>query len=144
MTLLDKEFLTFCNATNLDWQYASLVAGRKLHELLSPDKFVREYKDKDGNNKKKNIYGSIGDSYDSKKGLQQMQNSAGVLMNYLEECGKNSKEGDFLSQWEVVYGADSYKLYTDYLDEVKEITKVEINYPSREKVESSKKILRSK
>ncbi len=126
MAILDKEFLTFCNAANLDWQYASLVAGRKLHELLSPEKFVRKYDD--------------GRTEDVYKNISEMQNSAGVLMNYLEECGKNSCEGDFLKNWEVVYGADSYKLYTDYLDEVKEITKVEINYPSREKVESSKKI----
>ncbi len=125
MAILDKEFLTFCNAANLDWQYASLVAGRKLHELLSPEKFVRKYDD--------------GRTEDVYKNISEMQNSAGVLMNYLEECGKNSGEGDFLKNWKVVYGADSYKLYTDYLDEVKEITKVEINYPSREKVESSKK-----
>lgn len=143
MAILDKEFLTFCNATNLDWHFVQLTDkyGKifTLHKLLSPEKFVREYKDKDGNNKKKYIYGSKGESYDIKQGLQQMQNSAGVLMNYLEECGQNSKEGDFLKNWEVVYGADRYKLYADYLDKIKEITKVEIDYPSREKVEVDKK-----
>ena len=129
MAILDKEFLTFCNATNLDWHFADYESKKgvkpTLHELLSPEKFVRKYDD--------------GRTEDVYKNISEMQNSAGVLMNYLEECGKNSGEGDFLKNWKVVYGADSYKLYTDYLDEVKEITKVEINYPSREKVESSKK-----
>ena len=111
----DKELLAFSNATNLDWQFVELTDNESkdslknnnkkksyvLKDLLTPASFVREYKDKNGNNKKKYIYGSVGDSYNSAQGFQQMQYSAGVLMNYLEECDKNSKEGNFLKEWEV-------------------------------------------
>ena len=47
----DKEYLTFCNASNLDWQYASIVKLRDkktdtyrypyLSELLDPTKFIK-------------------------------------------------------------------------------------------------------
>ena len=95
ISVTDKEYLTFCNALNLDWQFNPLnkiQEGKiqrppKLHELLSPDKFVRKYDD----GRKENVY----------KNISQMQNSAGILMNYLEECDAGSKEGDFLKQWEV-------------------------------------------
>ena len=90
MTILDKEYLAFSNAINLDWQFVKLEANIKLHELLSPDKFLREYKDEKGRSRKAYIYGAKGDSFDKVNGLTQMQNSAGILMNYLEECGKNS------------------------------------------------------
>ena len=100
MGITDKEYLAFCNAVNLEWQFNPLdklwdkKTGKynpaKLHELLSPDKFLREYKDEKGRSRKAYIYGAKGDSFDKVNGLTQMQNSAGVLMNYLEECGKNS------------------------------------------------------
>ncbi len=97
----DKEYLTFCNASNLDWQYASIVKLRDkktdtyrfphLSELLDPKKFKRVYKNENGViTGTKQIYSSPDD----------MKKIAGVTMNYLEECGKNSKEGDFLKEWE--------------------------------------------
>ena len=123
MSILDKEYLAFSNATNLDWQFNSLaevLEGKsyrppKFHELLSPDKFVKR-------NAKGEItgyvYGATGKTYNQSQGLTQMQNSAGILMNYLEECEKNSGEGNFLKEWEVVYGADNYQIALDYLDSV--------------------------
>ncbi len=47
----DKEYLTFCNASNLDWQYVKLIKkvyeGESeeryphLNELLDPTKFIK-------------------------------------------------------------------------------------------------------
>ena len=153
----DKELLAFSNATNLDWQFVDLdtsKAGRTsrdvtLNTLLTPASFVREYKDKNGNNKKKYIYGSVGDSYNSAQGFQQMRQSAGILMNYLEECDKNSKEGNFLKEWEVIYGGDSYKVVVDYLENLKKQIKKSyprideeklINYPTREEIEKQRNL----
>ena len=106
MSITDKEYLTFCNATNLDWQFNPLdnLIDRKkgtsripkLHELLSLDKFVRKYDD--------------GRTEDVYKNISQMQSKAGILMNYLEECGKGSGEGDFLKEWEVENQVSSQKL----------------------------------
>lgn len=133
MAILDKEFLTFCNATNLDWHFADYESKKgvkpTLHELLSPEKFVRKYDD--------------GRTEDVYKNISEMQNSAGVLMNYLEECDAGSKEGDFLKEWEVVYGADAYKLIVDELF-IKTSKKLglatPLEYPTREEVESNEKI----
>ncbi len=64
-------------------------------------------------------------------------------MNYLEECDAGSKEGDFLKEWEVVYAADAYKLIVDELFEKtskKLGLKTPLEYPSREDIESNKKI----
>lgn len=148
MAILDKEFLTFCNATNLDWHFLDMKekadSSKKLHELLSPSKFYREYKDeKTGRNKKEYIYGATGETFDEENGLKVMQNSAGILMNYLEECDAGSKEGDFLKEWEVVYGADAYKLIVDELF-IKTSKKLglatPLEHPTREEVESNEKI----
>lgn len=125
MSVKDKEYLSFISGVNLDWQYVKLLDDNGkllknlyLNELLSPEKFLREYKDEKGRSRKAYIYGAKGDSFDKVNGLTQMQNSAGILMNYLEECGKNSGEGNFLKEWEVVYGADNYQIALDYLNEV--------------------------
>lgn len=107
----DREVLAFSNATNLDWQFVDIneiKSGRRIEggsnsiifkDLLNPENFVREYKDENG------VVQRTEKIYDS---IEEMQNSAGVLMNYLEECDKNSNEGNFLKDWEVVYGADNY------------------------------------
>jgi hypothetical protein len=109
----DSELLTFSNATNLDWQFVALTDNESkdslknnnkkksyiIKDILTPESFVREYKDENG------IVQRTEKIYDS---IEEMQNSAGVLMNYLEECDKNSNEGNFLKDWEVVYGADNY------------------------------------
>lgn len=143
-TIRDKEFLTFCNATNLDWQFSNTVKktysivdkdGKKkeineyfkLHELLSPEKFERKYDD--------------GRTEDVYKDISQMQAKAGILMNYLEECGKGSGEGNFLKEWEVVYGADSYKLLVDelFIKTSKKLKIKDLEYPTRDDVASTKK-----
>ncbi len=100
----DKEYLTFCNASNLDWQFVKIEKSEHtekdkskkyrypyLSELLDYEIFIREYKDEKRNiTKREKIYSSPDD----------MKKIAGVTMNYLQECGKNSKEGDFLKEWE--------------------------------------------
>ena len=107
MEIKDKEFLTFCNASNLDWQFANLTNKKgesfKLNEILTPDNFIR--RDKDGNFRGypympfvKNE-GQVTEAQ-KKVGLNEMRKKAGVLMNYLEECGKNSGSGNFLKEWE--------------------------------------------
>lgn len=98
----DKEFLTFCNASNLDFQFClikekydeKLKKNRfpYLNELLDPKNFIKEYKDENG---------KITDRVPVYKDIEEMRSKAGILMNYREECGKNSGEGNFLSQWEV-------------------------------------------
>ena len=97
----DKEYLTFCNASNLEWQYVKLEELKKkdnttrypyLSELLDPTKFIRVYKDENG------VITGTKQIYDNS--ADDMKKIAGVTMNYLQECGKNSKEGDFLKEWE--------------------------------------------
>lgn len=140
----DRELLAFSNATNLDWQFLELTDNESkdslknnnkkksyvIKDLLTPESFVRE--DAEGNfiefpyMKKVENRNSVLEE-DKKNGFKEMQNSAGLLMNYLEECDKNSNEGNFLKDWEVVYGADNYKVVADYLDTVKEIFKKNLN-----------------
>ena len=150
----DKELLAFSNATNLDWQFVKLRKttnqfgeetgeNKNLRDLLTPESFVRE--DASGNflgfpyMKNVKTRNNVLEA-DKKNGFQQMQYSAGVLMNYLEECDKNSKEGNFLKEWEVVYAGDNYKIYADYINRLVTISKRNIKYPTREEVEKSEKI----
>ena len=93
----DKELLTFSNATNLDWHFADLSKREgkysTLKTLLTPASFVR--KDSENSEEVEYIYCDTKLSKNENltpkqiaQGFQQMQYSAGVLMNYLEECGK--------------------------------------------------------
>ena len=85
----DKELLAFVSATNLDWHFAELMdegTGKRknnifLNDFLTPESFVRV--DNKGTDKeiRTPVYGE-----DNEKAFIKMQNSAGVLMNYLEEC----------------------------------------------------------
>ncbi len=132
-----KEFLSLSNLTNLEWQYVLLKNNEstealgdgetkvsttnKLKDLLKPESFVR--KDEENPNIVKYIYSDIelqeGQSLTPEqieKGLDEMRKNAPVVMNYLEECDKGSKEGDFLKDWEVIYGADNYKVAEDYVE----------------------------
>lgn len=137
----DKENLTFCNASNLDWQYVELkksVHYREseerysyLSELLDPKNFIKEYKDENG---------KITDRVPVYKDIEEMRSKAGVLMNYREECGKNSKEGNFLSQWEVIDGGDSYKLVSDYIIEIQTQLNMKFKIPTREKIENNENL----
>ena len=160
----DRELLAFSNATNLEWQFmidTDEKKGAKLNALLTPESFVR--KDSENVDEVEYIYCNTKLSENEnltpeqiEQGLEKMQNSAGVLMNYLEECDKNSNEGNFLKDWEVVYGADNYKVVADYLDIQKkifeeklseELSKQELDkvleifsYKSREEVEGKASI----
>ena len=142
----DKEYLTFCNASNLDWQYVKLgkeTRGKDyrypyLNELLDPKNFIK--RNKDG---KFAGYVYMPDvktegqitSQQKQDGIEKMRSKAGVLFNYLEEIKEGtSGEGSFLAQWEVIYAADSYKAYADYLDDMGEKS-----YPTREEIEKVKR-----
>jgi hypothetical protein len=114
-----KELLTFSNLTNLKWEFVDLEGikeGRRvgeeggqtnstqLKDLLAPEMFVRVRKDKNGNEIRENVYD------EGEEGLQEMRRYAGIAMEYLEKMGAGNKEGEFLKDWEVIYGGDNYKL----------------------------------
>ncbi len=90
----DKELLTLCNSTNLDWQFAKLEKDKndkypQIIDVLKPESFVR--KDEENPNIVKYIYLDIelqeGQSLTSEqieKALDEMRKNAPVVMNYFE------------------------------------------------------------
>ena len=120
-----KELLTFSNLTNLEWEFTEIKVDsddgdeardedqsqyKPLVDLLTPEEFA--IRDEEGE-VERYIYGE--DEYgnhEEEKGLIQMRQKAGIAMEYLEK-----DEGDFLKEWEVIYGADKYKIIEDYLDQ---------------------------
>ncbi len=162
--ITNKELLTLNDLTNLQWQHVLLTNNEStesldnknsitynLKQLLTPESFIRE--DKEGNfigypyMKTVKQKDSFSDE-EKEKGLTEMRKNAPVVMNYLEECDKGSKEGDFLKDWEVIYGADSYDIITGYIDNLKEqLLKVNpladmssFEYPTREEILSQKRM----
>ncbi|MFW6287592.1 MAG: hypothetical protein ACOC2J_02460 [bacterium] len=122
-TVNDKELLTFSNLANLEWQFADIFTEQgkekglstNLHDVLSdPSNFVR-----------RNEYGVFEkyiympfkkneddvSSSDKVIGNRGLRKDAGIAMEYMEK-----DEGKFLKDWEVIYGADNYKLCKDYVD----------------------------
>ena len=119
-----KELLTFSNLTNLEWEFVDLkaikegvdadrVQGQKssgnqttrLTDLLAPENFVREETDPETGKKRTiQVYG------EGEQGLFEMRQKAGIAMEYLEKLEAGNKEGEFLKDWEVIYGADKYKI----------------------------------
>jgi len=88
---------------------------RKLNNDLKPDLFEREYYNPGGDNEKEPIYGGNGSgNCDYDKGKKEMRREAGIGMEYRElyNQGKNDEKtpGDFMKDWEVIYGADNYKI----------------------------------
>jgi len=129
-----KELLTFSNLANLEWQFADIVRTttkdkggnevaihRKLNNALNPNLFVSGYRDPEKENSPIYVYGDKGDgNCDYDKGKKEMRREAGIGMEYSELCfqAKESEEtpGDFMKDWEVIYGADNYKIVKDYYD----------------------------
>ncbi|AZO94100.1 hypothetical protein [Halocella sp. SP3-1] len=120
-----KELLTFTNLTNLQWEFVNLEAikeGRRvgedseqvqstqLNDLLTPKVFVEGYKDPE--TKKEPIY-AYGEG---EEGIIKLRRNAGIAMEYLEKIGTDNKEGDFLQDWEVIYGGDNYQVVADYIN----------------------------
>jgi len=156
--ITDKELLAFSNLTNLDWQFVKLeykIINKqkvypKLKGLLNPKLFVREYKKENGELlSRKYIYGDKNGELDITQGNIEMRKSAGLGMECIEDMNGKGKE---LKGWEVIYGADKYKIIADYLDnqsiyleKIADIFKVEkvekIEYPTREEVEKEKKTM---
>ncbi len=156
-----KELLTFSDSTNLEWQFGRIDLDEsnnypKFIKKLTPESFIKVIEDeKTGRYIEKVVYGdfdiSSGQSLTPEqieKGLTEMRKKAPVVMNYLEECDKGSKEGDFLKDWEVIYGADSYDIITGYIDNLKEqLLKINpladmssFEYPTREEILSQKRM----
>ena len=123
-----KELLTFSNLTNLEWEFVDLEAIKEgdiletvpdevvqLNNLLNnPDIFYREYDD----GVRVYRYGTSDDGIflDEQEGLKELRQEAGIAMEYLEHTGED-EEGEFLTEWQVIYGADNYKVVEDYLNE---------------------------
>ena len=152
-----KELLTFSNLANLSWEFLDLKAIKEgnteyelegdpsevtqLNNLLAPEVFQRivrvEDEEDDYEERRKYIYGGEGyGNYNEKEGRKEMRREAGIAMEYLQK-----DEGNFLEDWEVVYGADEYKVVTDYLDSLwelvsgEELDDDENLYPTREEIE---------
>ncbi|QTL97015.1 hypothetical protein GM661_02995 [Iocasia frigidifontis] len=136
--LTHKELLTFTNLTNLQWEFVDLEAikegtiedivgevssknkySTQLNDLLTPKVFVEE--DKEGKFENyvymKNVEerDKIG-AKDEEQGFVQLRCNAGIAMEYLEKIGTDNKEGDFLKDWEVIYGGDNYQVVADYIN----------------------------
>lgn len=122
----DKELLTFCNLTNLEWEFVNLEepenlrgmdtdsgdlgegVSTQLNEILTPEVFYRE-------NEERYIYGDkeTGE-LDEEAGRKELKKEAGIAMEYKELLDEGEEsEGTFLQDWEVIYGADNYKLVAD-------------------------------
>ena len=117
-TVNDRELLIFTNLTNLRWEFLDVFDKNKkyilknivqasilLNKILKdPERFaIRD----DNGDVKEYVYGNdISGNYLGKdEGVKELKEAAGIAMEYLEK-----DEGKFLEEWEVVYGADNYKL----------------------------------
>ena len=135
-----KELLTFSNLTSLEWEFVPLEAikeggydagqgtmediSTQLNKLLNPEVFAR--RDAEGNIEEFVYMEDIEASQikeieegtreikkeEREQGLVEMRQESGIAMEYNEK-----DEGEFLKDWKVVYGADRYKIITEYVDE---------------------------
>ncbi len=130
-----KELLTFSNLTNLSWEFVNLKAieendteapvggeetsadelSTQLDDLLAPKIFAR--RDEEGE-VERYVYGtdSDGNYLSEEEELVDLRKNAGIAMEYLEKMKQGNEEGEFLKDWEVIYGGDNYKVIADYLD----------------------------
>jgi hypothetical protein len=84
---------------------------------------------------------------EKEKGLAEMRSKAGIAMEYLEKYQEEgNEEGKFIEDWEVVYGADNYKVVKDYIDQIqadvnhdKDREDLESIVPSRDEIKENKK-----
>lgn len=129
MKITHKELLTFSNLTNLEWEFVDLASEEirtkgngknSIEDLLDPENFVRYDAEKDMYSYPylEGRYGKDINFTDEEReeGLQEMRKDAGIAMEYLEKLDTGNSEGDFLKEWEVVFGADKYKIMEDYLN----------------------------
>jgi hypothetical protein len=157
-----RELLTFSNLANLEWQFVDIegirqlrksgqkgenIQSTKLNDLLSdPKSFVET--DREGNVEAYQ-YGANddGEFINTEKGLAEMRSKAGIAMEYLEKYQEEgNEEGKFIEDWEVVYGADNYKVVKDYIDQIqadvnpdKDREDLESIVPSRDEIKENKK-----
>ncbi|MTI60401.1 MAG: hypothetical protein FH762_10605 [Firmicutes bacterium] len=130
-----KELLTFTNLVNLQWEFVDLEGiasgnfnyvlnnnkadSTQLNDLLTPKVFYKE--DEEENEFGDNINYIYGKrdrdgEYLEETGLIELRRNAGIAMEYLEKIGTDNKEGDFLQDWEVIYGGDNYQVVADYIN----------------------------
>ncbi|MGM0502337.1 MAG: LysM peptidoglycan-binding domain-containing protein [Bacillota bacterium] len=134
VNITHREFLTFSNLTNLEWQFADLVSedknGKKAYDkivklLSTPESFVKYNAESNSytypyleNKTGKNI--TLSDK-ETEKGLAQMRSKAGIAMEYLEKAEQDNAEASLIKDWEVIYGADNYKIVKDFYDDLYEV-----------------------
>ena len=127
-----KELLTFSNLTNLNWEFSNLEPSVEvdqdgneyyefpsLDDLLDPEVFAR--RDDEGEIEEYVYMDDVSNpeevtEADRKQGLKNLRQKAGIAMEYSEKSDEG-EPGEFLEDWEVIYGADKYKVMADYLDE---------------------------
>ncbi|MTI58844.1 MAG: hypothetical protein FH762_02440, partial [Firmicutes bacterium] len=132
--LTHRELLTFTNLTNLKWEFVDLEAikeGRKvggdseqvestqLNDLLTPKVFYKEdEKENEFGDNINYVYGKRDrdGEYLEETGQIELRRNAGIAMEYFEKIGTDNKEGDFLQDWEVIYGGDNYQVVADYIN----------------------------
>lgn len=123
-----KELLTFSNLTNLDWHFVDLYTksdeekkrSTNLNDLLTPKSFIK--RDEEGNFEEYVYMKEVKteediSQYNMEHGLVEMRQAAGIAMEYLEKWqqwketdgAEGTNEGEFLGDWEVIYGGDNYK-----------------------------------
>ncbi|BDU50612.1 hypothetical protein [Haliovirga abyssi] len=155
--ITDKELLVFSNLANLDWQFVNLKDStvkiknngkNKLKDLLTPKSFIRK---NEKGEFEKYIYmpgvkdeNSITDK-DKIQGKTAMRKRSGLGMECIEDISGKGKE---LKDWEVIYGADQYKVISNFKDSLYdgmcELTGKDSKsnrpklYPTREEIEKSK------
>ena len=80
------------------------------NDLLAPENFVRY--DAEGILKYPYLKGKKKMKFreEREEGLKEMRKQAGIAMEYLEKLEAGNEEGAFLQDWEVIYGADKYKI----------------------------------
>ncbi|MBM7558142.1 LysM peptidoglycan-binding domain-containing protein [Halanaerobacter jeridensis] len=162
-----KELLTFSNLTNLEWQFVDIegiiqsrksgqqgenIQSTKLNDLLSDPKSFVSYNSVKKSYSYPYLKNKTGENInltdeEKEKGLAEMRSKAGIAMEYLEKwTEEGNQKGKFIEDWEVIYGADNYKVVKDYIDQIqadanpnKSKEDLESIVPSREKVEQDKK-----
>ena len=135
MDITDKELLAICNLSNLKMEFADvakdkdregkILSNHTIYSLLEKEiesikndvnnkeasrAFSRKRENRDGNGPavEEAIYNSLDD----------LKYKSGIVYEYYE---KKNPEGNFLKEWELLYGGDGYKISTNFSDFIFEL-----------------------
>ena len=153
--LSHKQLLTFSNLANLEWQFAQYkkelsdyktaedeAAYKTVSNLLTPESFVSGYRDPEQKQNPIYVYGDDGNgNCDTSQGLKEMRKHAGVAMEFKDISA------DFLRKWEVIYGADNYKIVDEFYENLyltingQEPAEEDKPYPTRDQIEDKKEAI---